>query len=165
MIVSVVEGEKFLEHRREIASLYARGVQLGKGLCESTTKILLYYMMEVPEGEAIFDATRLAAILGEYRFTLSFGDLSTLRTLLCAWILCANTRPEAKTNVLHELTSVPAPVAPAQGTNAQNADAFGRALITHLVHNDRVRLRSAIYRTESTRLALDRILALCEKGG
>lgn len=164
MVVDIVEGEKFLEHRREIAALYARGVQLGKGLCESTTKILLYYMMEIPESEAIFDAKRLAAILGEYRFTLSFGDLSTLRTLLCGWMLCANIRPEAKNNVLKEIANVPAPIAPAEGTNAQNADVFGRALITYLVHNDRVRLRSAIYRTESTRLALDRILALCEKG-
>lgn len=161
-IVSIVESEKFLEHRREIASLYARGMQLGKGLCESTTKILLYYMMEIPKEEAIFDATRLAAILGEYRFTLSFGDLSTLRTLLCGWLLCAAVRKEVKENVLRELQNVPAPVTPVAG---MSADAFGRALLAHLTQNDRVRLRSAIYRTESTRLALDRVLALCEKGG
>ncbi len=164
-IVNIVETEQFLTHRREIASLYARGVQLGKGLCESTTRILLYYMMEVPPQAAIFDAARLAALLGEYRFTLSFGDLSTLRTLLCGWLLCAKLRPEAKENVLRELENVPVPIPLPQGINAQNADAFGRALITHLVQNDRVRLRSAIYRTESTRLALDRVLTLCERGG
>ncbi len=164
-VIQIVETEQFLTHRREIASLYARGAQLGKGLCESTTKILLYYMMEIPQEAAIFDATRLAAILGEYRFTLSFGDLSTLRTLLCGWILCANVRPEAKEDVLRELANVPAPLPLWQGISAQNAETFGRALITHLVQNDRVRLRSAIYRTESTRLALDRVLAFCEKGG
>ena len=165
LIVNIAQTEQFLAHRREIASLYARSVQLGKGLCESTTRILLYYMMEVPAQSAIFDAARLAALLGEYRFTLSFGDLSTLRTLLCGWMLCANIRPEAKESVLRELGNVPAPIPLGQGVNAQNADAYGRALITHLVQNDRVRLRSAIYRTEGTRLALDRVLMLCERGG
>jgi len=164
MVVNVVQNEKFLEHRREIASIYARGTQLGKALCESTTRILLYYMMEVTDEEAIFDPTRLAAVLGEYRFTLSFGDLSTLRTLLCGWLLCANVRPEAKQNVLKELSDVPAPVALQGGTDAQNAAEYGKALLTHLMQNDRVRVRSAIYRTESTRLALDRVKALLARG-
>ena len=122
-------------------------------------------MMEVPDEWAIFDATRLAAILGEYRFTLSFGDLSTLRTLLCGWMLCANIRSEAKESVLKELETLPAPLPLWQGLNAQNAASFGCALLKHLTQNDRVRLRSAVYRTESTRLALDRVLALCENGG
>ena len=165
MIVRIVGEQQFLENRRDIASLYARGVQLGKGLCESATRILLYYMMEVPTEAAIFDETRLAAVLGEYRFTLSFGDLSTLRTLLCGWILCAPVRPEAKENVLRELANVPAPLALPQGICAENAQAYGRALLRHLTQNDRVRVRSAIYRTESTRLALDRVQALCEQGG
>ena len=165
MIVSVMESGRFLAHRREIASLYARGAQLGKGLCESTTRILLYYMMEIPQQSAIFDPKRLAAVLGEYRFTLSFGDLTTLRTVLCGWLLCAAVRPEVKEDVLRELATLPAPLPLWQGINAQNAEAFGRALLTYLMQNDRVRLRSALYRTESTRLALDRVWALCEKGG
>lgn len=165
MVINIVESGQFLERRREIASLYARGAQLGKGLCESATRILLYYMMEVPENAAIFDAARLASILGEYRFTLSFGDLSTLRTLLCGWILCVGVRPETKENVLRELDGVPAPITPWQGIDARNAEPFGRALLAHLAQNDRVRLRSVVYRTESTRLALDRVLAFCEKGG
>ena len=164
MVVDAVQNEKFLEQRRDIASLYARGVQLGKGLCESMTRILLYYMMEIPAQEAIFDPTRLAAILGEYRFTLSWGDLSTLRTLLCGWLLCASVRPQAKESVLRELRDIPTPLAVPQGIDAQSADTYGKALLTHLVQNDRVRLRSAIYRTESTRLALDSVQALCEKG-
>ena len=165
MIVNIVEKESFLANRREIASLYARCAQTGKALCESTTRILLYYMMEIPAQAAVFDAKRIAALLGEYRFTLSFADLATLRTLLCGWLLCAQIRPDAKENVLRELAKVPAPVALRAGMNAQKADGFGRALLAHLVQNDRVRLRSAIYRTESTRLALDQVLALCENGG
>ena len=165
MIVAAAESGDFLAHRREIASLYARSTQLGKALCESATRIILYYMMETSGEAAIFDAARLAALLGEYRFTLSFGDLSALRTLLCGWMLCAQIRPSAKESVLRELGNVPAPIALAPGVNAQNAEGYGRALLTYLVQNDVVRLRSAIYRTESTRLAFDRVLALCEKGG
>ena len=165
LVIHIAQTEQFLAHRREIASLYARGVQLGKGLCESATRILLHYMMEIPDEWAIFDAERLAALLGEYRFTLSFGDLSTLRTLLCGWLLCSNTRPEVKRSVLAELNNVPAPLAFPQGADLNSAAGFGCALLTHLAQHDRVRLRSAIYRTESPRLALDRVLALCERGG
>ncbi len=165
MVVHIVQTEQFLAHRREIASLYARGAQLGKGLCESATRILLYYMMEIPDEWAILDAERLAALLGEYRFTLSFGDLSTLRTLLCGWLLCSNARPEVKQSVLAELNNVPAPLVFPQGADLSAAAGFGRALLTYLMQHDRVRLRSAIYRTESTRLAFDRVLALCERGG
>ena len=122
-------------------------------------------MMEIPAGAAILDAKRVAALLGEYRFTLSFADLATLRTLLCGWMLCAPIRPEVKETVLRELAKLPGPVSIRGGMSAQKAEILGRALLSHLVQNDCVRLRSAIYRTESTRLALNQVLALCEKGG
>ena len=158
-IVEIVRDEQFLEARREIAMLYTKASKTGEELVGSATRIFLHYIMHSPE--KIFAPARLAALLGEYRFTLSFADLGTLRMLVGGWMLCKCEKEQIREQILQEFVKHPAPV---PATKEDGAAALGLALLQHLTQQDRVRLRSAVYRTESTRLALDTILKICEKG-
>ena len=160
-IVEIVRTEQFMQARREIGALYAKATKAGEALVSSATRIFLHYIMHATEKENFLDPARLAAVFGEYRFTLSFGDLSTLRALVGGWMLCQSPDAAIKKTVMQEFVRLPAAVHVTQGCSEAE---FGRALLTHLAQHDRVRLRSAIYRTESTRLALDQVLKICEKG-
>ncbi len=160
-IVEIVRDEQFLEARREIGMLYTKASRAGEPLVSSATRVFLHYIMHASEKEKFLDPTRLAAVLGEYRFTLSFRDLATLRELVGGWMLCQCEKEDIKAEILREFVKLPAAV---PATPDMDAAELGRALLRHLTQQDRVRLRSAVYRTESTRLALDRVLEICEKG-
>ena len=117
--------------------------------------------MHAADRERFLDPARLAAVFGEYRFTLSYGDLSTLRALVGGWMLCQCPDAAIRKSVMQEFVRLPAAVHVTQGCGEAE---FGRALLTHLTQHDRVRLRSAVYRTESTRLTLEQVLKICERG-
>jgi hypothetical protein len=157
-IAHIVRTEGFYQMRGEIAELYASAAGYGEPLVASATRILLLYIIS---GEKNFlDAERLSALLCEYRVTLSFGDIATMRALLSAWMLLRSQDAAVKNSVLSEIGKLPygglvqGVYAPEQGTDV------ARALLAHLTQNDRVRLRSVVYRTESERRMLDRILQL-----
>ena len=157
-IAHIVRTEGFYQMRGEIAELYASAAGYGEPLVASATRILLLYIIS---GEKSFlDAERLSALLCEYRVTLSFGDIATMRALLSAWMLLRSQDAAVKNSVLSEIGKLPygglvqGVYAPEQGTDV------ARALLAHLTQNDRVRLRSVVYRTESERRMLDRILQL-----
>lgn len=164
-IAEIVRTEQFLEGRRDIATMYSKATAFGKPLVDSATRVFLQYVMAPPTDGSFLDPEKVTAVLGEYRFTLSFGDLGTLRALVAGWLLCKSDDPTVKKAILDELSAVPAALPLPEGADVKNAAGIGRELLTHLGKNDRVRLRSAIYRTESRRLALDRVLALCQKEG
>lgn len=154
-INSVVANEAFYVTRGDMAALYAKASAAGAPMVDSTTRVLLQYIMEAPAD--FLDPKRLATLFGEYRVTLSFADLNTMRMLLGAWILLKSENNDSKNIVLGELVRLPvADVDP----RTDSAKVVARKLLTHLTQNDRVRLRSVIYRTESDRLTLDRVLAL-----
>lgn len=160
-VVEIVRDEQFLDARREIAAMYTKAARAGEALVGSSTRIFLHYIMHAEEKESFLSPARLAALLGEYRFTLSFGDLSVLRMLVGGWMLCKCKKDEIREMIVQEFIQLPAAVPAAQGCDAAE---LGRALLLHLGQNDRVRLRSAVYRAESTRRALDQVLKICEKG-
>ena len=160
-VVEIVRGEQFMQARREIAVLYTKASRSGEALVASATRVFLHYIMNATDKEQFLDPARLAALLGEYRFTLSFADLATLRALVGGWMLCKCESNEIKAAIVKEFIKYPAAI---PATEDQTPAALGHALLTHLTTNDRVRLRSVIYRTESTRLALDAVLKICEKG-
>lgn len=164
-IVEIVRTEQFMQSRREIGTLYTKATELGKPLLESATRIFLQYVMDPPAEESFLDPTRLAALLGEYRFTLSLADLTTLRALVAGLLLCTSGDARVLQLVLQEMKALPTIPALPEDPTVQTAKEYGRAILTYLAQKDRVRLRSAIYRTESQRLALDRVLALCKKEG
>ena len=157
-VAGIVNSESFYESREEIAALYAKAQASGARLVDSTTRVLLQYIMAAPKD--FLDPERLAKLLGEYRFTLSHGDLGTMRALLCAWLLITSNDPDTLQIVLGEVARIPV-AQPLQAVPPVNAARqVGREILAHLTQNDRVRLRSVIYRTESSRLTLDRILTL-----
>ncbi len=160
-ICEIVRGAQFMQARREIAEMYAKAAKQGQALVDSATRIFLHYIIHDGEMEPFLDPARLAALLGEYRFTLSFGDLATLRALVGAWLLCKCEKSEIRDAVMQELLKLPAAVPVKQGADAAEQ---GLAIMMHLAQHDRVRLRSAIYRTERSRLALNSVLKICEKG-
>lgn len=160
-IVEILRDEQFMQARREIAMLYTKAAKTGEALVASATRVFLHYIMHAPEKEKFLDPARLAALLGEYRFTLSFADLGTLRMLVGGWMLCKCEKPAIKESIVQEFVQHPAAV---PATKEDDAAELGRALLCYLTQQDRVRLRSVVYRTESTRLALDAVLKLCEKG-
>ena len=166
-VVQIVREERFLQSRRDIGVMYNKAVTESRPLFESATRVILQYVMNPPEDGSFLDPKRLVALLGEYRFTLSVGDLATLRALVAGWLLAACKEESVRAAVLHELeilqTGLPEG-SPAELAAADPA-AYGRAILAHLLQKDRVRLCSALYRTESKRLALDRVSALCRKGG
>ena len=160
-ICEIVRNEQFMQARREIAEMYMKASGEGRALVDSATRIFLQYIIHAPQMERFLDPARLAALLGEYRFTLSFGDLATLRALVCGWMLCKCESDTVKALIREELCRVPCAV-PAKAE--LDADTLGTEILMHLATNDRVRLRSAIYRTESERVALNSILKICAKG-
>lgn len=160
-IVDIVRTEQFMPARRELGMLYTKAVKSGEALVASSTRIFLHYIMHATDKESFLDPARLAAVFGEYRFTLSFGDLATLRTLVGAWMLCKCPDAAIRAAIMNEFARLPAALPMIQGYSEAQ---FGHALLMHLTAEDRVRLRSVIYRTESTRLVLDRVLEICEKG-
>ena len=157
-IAEIVRTESFYTARREVVEFYGRAVRYGAPLVASTIRILVQYIIAAPAD--FLDPARLAALLGEYRETVSFGDLGTMRALLAAWLL-KTSKDEAVINlVLDELTAVPAVAPLAARPTLPEAPQLGAAILAHLTQNDRVRLRSVVYRTESTRRMLDSILRL-----
>ncbi len=163
-IVSIVKDQEFWQARTTIAEMYGDAVRYVAPLAESATRVLLQYVMDPVDKTGFLSPERVAALLGEYRFTLSHGELATLRALLGAWMLCSGADAAAKTAVLREFVTLPYAL---EAPSTQDDDAlacFGRRVLGHLAQKDRVRLRSVVYRTEQGRLALDGVRALCEKG-
>lgn len=153
-IAAIALNEAFYVTRQDVAELYAKAMAFSAPMVDSTTRVLLQYIMLAPDD--FLDPARLCALFGEYRFTLSVGDLNTMRMLLSAWILLYSKNDNAVKVVMSELKRVPV-------TGLElGADAVvtARKLLAYLTKEDRVRLRSVVYRTETARLTLDRILAL-----
>jgi hypothetical protein len=163
-IVSIVKEEQFWQARDTVAAMYADASRYVAPLAESATRVLLQYVMDPVEKCGFLSPERVAAILGEYRYTLSYAELGTLRALLGAWLLCSKADATAKLAVWKEFCELPCGVAAPAEQDEDSLAAFGRCVITHLVQKDRVRLRSIVYRTEQCRLALDTVRALCERG-
>ena len=83
-----------------------------------------------------------------------------MRALLCAWLLLTSKDQSVIVGVLGELGQLPyGPLAAGTWTPA-DAQGVARAILTHLTQTDRMRLRTVVYRTESERRMLDRILML-----
>lgn len=165
IIEQIQRDHSYMAHRREIGTLYTKATTQAKPLLDSTTRVLLQYVMEPAADGSFLDPKRLVALLGEYRFTLSFAELAVLRMLVGGWILCCSSSEEAKCNVLRELEQLPAPVTYSCKLELANAKEIGCALLSHLAQKERISLRPILYRTETQRVALDRVLALCQKGG
>ena len=151
-IAELVRAERFYGARQEWVDYYGRARKSGARLVESATRILLQYMMAAPAD--FLDPARLAELFGEYRETLSFGDIATMRALLAAWLLLNSQDKTVTDAVLAELKAIPA--VPADETETDPA----HAILHYLTQKDRVRLRSVVYRTEGSRRMLDRILRL-----
>lgn len=160
-IIEIVQANEYMETRREIGALYNKAVQKGKALCESAMRIVLQYVVNATPAQAFLDSKRLVALLGEYRFTVSFGDLAVMRDLVAAWMLCTGEDEAVRDSILRELTAVPTQIPMPEPPTKENAKTYGRMMLIHMSKNERVRIRSVIYRTERERLALDRVLALC----
>ena len=157
-IADIVRTEAFFGARQEIVEFYNRAVRFGAPLVASATRILLQYIMSAPDD--FMDPGRLCALLGEYRETLSFADIATMRALLAAWLL-QNVKDEGVVlAVLRELAALPAGVAVSAPPDVGEAPAVAKALLANLTANDRVSLRSVVYRTECSRQLLDRIIAM-----
>lgn len=124
----------------------------------SATRVLLQYI--VNDTKDFLDAKRLAVLLGEYRETLSFREIGTMRTLIAAWLLLTAENTAVLNAVLHEMNKLPVPNVETGEATLQNCRQYGKALLSHLLQNDRVRLRVVIYRTETARQMLDRLLQL-----
>lgn len=157
-IVQIVRTESFYQARREVSDLYTAAVAYGEPMVGSATRILLLYIIS---GEKSFlDADRLATLLCEYRVTLSFDDIATMRALLCAWLLLKSKDSTVIGSVLGEIGRLPYGGLQKGVYAPEQANDVARAILAHLTQNDRVRLRSVVYRTESERRMLDRILQL-----
>lgn len=154
-IAELVRTERFYEARREIVEFYGRAVRFGAPLVASAIRILLQYIMT---GATDFlDAKRLCALVGEYRETLSFADIGTVRALLCAWLLKNVKDRNVIASVLREITVIPAAVTLEETPAPADAGRVADRILAELTQNDRIRLRSVIYRTESGRQTLDRL--------
>ena len=134
-------------------------------VAKSAMRVVLQYVVNATPEQSIFDNKRLVALLGEYRFTVSVGDLAVMRDLVAAWLLCTTKDEAVYQTVLQELINVPAQLPTPEPPTKENGRAYGRLILTHMSKHERVRLRSVIYRTESERLALDRVLAIVAKEG
>ncbi|MBE6702992.1 MAG: hypothetical protein E7585_06240 [Ruminococcaceae bacterium] len=157
-IADIVRSESYYWARRELATFYARALQSGAPMVASATRVLLQYIVD---GQKDFlDAARLATVLGEYKETLSFRDIATMRTLLAGWLLMTSENVDVLRAVLLEMSQLPVQGVATGDPTIENSRHFGKALVSHLVANDRARLRSLIYRTESARQMLDRIVRL-----
>ena len=154
-IAELVRTERFFEARREITELYGKAMRSGAPLVASAGRILLQYIMIAPAD--FLDPARLCAVFAEYRETLSFADIGTVRALLAAWLLRHSKDAGVLTAVLRELTAIPVGEPFATAPTAKEAKKVATALLAHLMKNDGMRLRSVIYRTEQERQTLDRI--------
>ena len=152
-IAEIVRKESFCAASEELAALYSRAAESGAPLVASTVRLLLHYTIIAPEG--FLAPRRLAELLGEYRVTLSFADIATMRALLCAWMLIHVKDSAATELIAAELRAIP--VLP---TTEQGTEESARDILSYLTQQDRVRLRSVIYRTEATRQVLDTVLQL-----
>ena len=103
---------------------------------------------------------RLCILLGEYRETLSFADIGTMRSLLCAWLLLNVKDQNVIASVLREITAIPTGVTLQATPDPANARSVAKQILSDLAQNDRIRLRSVVYRTESGRQTLDRLGAM-----
>ena len=152
-IAEIVRTESFCAAEKELAELYSRAAKNGAPVVASTVRILLQYTMTDPNG--FLDPRRLAELLAEYRVTLSFADIRTMRALICAWMMI-HVKDCAMTDLIaSELRAIPALPTTEKG-KAETA----RDILSYLTEHDRVRLRSVIYRTEGARQVLDTVLQL-----
>ena len=152
-IAEIVRTESFCAAEKELAELYSRAAKNGVPVVASTVRILLQYTMTDPNG--FLDPRRLAELLAEYRVTLSFADIRTMRALICAWMMI-HVKDCAMTDLIaSELRAIPALPTTEKG-KAETA----RDILSYLTEHDRVRLRSVIYRTEGARQVLDTVLQL-----
>ena len=152
-IVEIVRTERFCAAGKELTELYSRAAKNGEALVASTVRILLQYIILAPEG--FLDPRRLAELLCEYRVTLSFADIATMRAVLCAWMLIRVKDGAVTEMIASELRAIPAIPATEKGK-----EQTAREILSYLTEHDRVRMRSVIYRTESARQALDTVLTL-----
>jgi len=157
-IADIVRSESYYFARRELSELYTRAVAYGAPMVASATRVLLQYVISRPTD--FLEPERLATLLGEYKETLSFRDISTMRTLLAAWLLMTSEDVGTLRAVLREMSRLPLEGVQTGEPTVENSRAFGKALLAHLTANERVRLRSLVYRTESARQMLDRIIQL-----
>lgn len=155
----LAEGS-FAAHGEELYKLYALAAGRAGPLVQSARRVLLQYLCDTPEG--FLSPVRLAALFNEFVFTLSFGDLSLMRALLAAHLLREGSAA-SRAVVRAELTARPAAkVAPAEGVSDA---ALSAAIFKSLADGNRMHLCSLIYRTESERCTLDRVLALGKEEG
>ncbi|MBP3605281.1 MAG: hypothetical protein J6J66_01655, partial [Clostridia bacterium] len=152
-IAEIVRTESFCAAEKELTELYSRVAKGGKALVASTTRILLQYIISDPEG--FLDPRRFAELLAEYRVTLSFADIRTMRALLCAWIMI-----HVKDSAVTDLIASELKALPALPTTEKGSVESARDILSYLTEKDRVRLRSVIYRTESARQMLDTVFHL-----
>lgn len=152
-IAEIVRTESFCAAEKELTELYSRVAKGGKALVASTTRILLQYIISDPEG--FLDPRRFAELLAEYRVTLSFADIRTMRALLCAWMMI-----HVKDSAVTDLIASELKALPALPTTEKGSVESARDILSYLTEKDRVRLRSVIYRTESARQMLDTVLQL-----
>ena len=157
-IADIVRSQSYYWARRELSELYTRAMAQGAPMVTSATRVLLQYI--VNDTKDFLDAKRLAVLLGEYRETLSFREIGTMRTLIAAWLLLTAENTAVLNAVLHEMNKLPVPNVETGEATLQNCRQYGKALLNHLLQNDRVRLRVVIYRTETARQMLDRLLQL-----
>lgn len=152
-ITQIVSTEGFCAAEKELTEMYARIAKNGEALVASTIRILLQYIVMDPKD--FLDPRRLAELLCEYRVTLSFADIATMRALLCAWMLI-----HVKDSAVTDLIASELRALPALPTTEKGKVESARDILSYLTEQDRVRLCSVIYRTESARQVLDTVLQL-----
>lgn len=157
-IAKIVRDKAFLLASREIAEMYQEVSKQWAPFARSATKILLYFLCCPACNGTLLRADLLAKLLGEYCFTLSFGDLVTMWTLLASKILTSGEEPEICEDVLAELRQFRAVAKFPADIRLEDAHVTGKDLLKHLAKNDRVRLRSILYRTEAQRQTFAYIL-------
>ncbi len=160
-IRAIVDAERFWQERTYISECYQAAAARLAPLAESTTRILLQYVTDPTDKADFLSSERLAALLGEYRFTLCRNALDVMRMLLCGRLLSTTADETVRAAVLHELREQPSALA--LSADVGDGVSFGRALLAHLVRKERVELRSVIYRTENARRVLDAVKALADK--
>lgn len=156
-IEQIVKEQSFWQSREEITELYERASRKGAPLVASATRLLLHYIIAAPTD--FLDPVKLCSLLAEYRETLSFGEIMTMRALLAAWLLKNTDSDEVADAVLHELSAMPIAADLRNVPERGEKEAFAAQIFAHLSQNGGERMRSLIYRSESKRALLDRILA------